>query len=167
MSERDIIVPSVRVKEKSVFSLDDLYEMLILWFEHHRYDFQERGYKDEDLGNKKHVSVRWYSEREINDYIKFVIETNFVVLGLEEVEIESGGVKRKSNRGEIELEIRAYIIKDFSNKWETGFMRFLRGFYDKFVIKSSIEGYEKELYEETYAYTDEIKSFLNLHRFKS
>jgi len=166
MSEKDIIVPLIKIKERSIFSLDELYKMLLYWFNVHRYDLQETEYRDNDIGGgKKNVEIKWYAEKKINDYFKFVIETSFLILGLEDVEVEQEGTKVKSNRGEIEFNIRSSIVKDFDNKWETGIMRFLRGTYDKFIIKSRIEGYEKELYEEVYAYMDEIKVFLNLHRF--
>ncbi|MEK6826513.1 MAG: hypothetical protein AABX90_02710 [Nanoarchaeota archaeon] len=166
MVQRDTIVPNVKIKDKSIFSLEELYKLLYRWFELRNYDFQEKEYKDEDTGGgPKHLEIRWYAERKINDYFKFVIETSFLVRGLEKVEIERGGIKIKTDKGEVELKVKAYILKDYENRWETGFMRFLRGFYEKFIIRSRIEDLENELYEETYSYMDEIKAFLNLHRW--
>ena len=74
MQQRDVIVPSIKIKEKSIFNLDELYKILIRWFELHQYDFQEREYRDEDMGEgKKHLEIKWYAEKKIDDYIKFVI----------------------------------------------------------------------------------------------
>ena len=165
MVQRDLVIPALKIKDKSVFSLDELYKLLIRWFEFHVYELQEREYRDEDMGGgKKHIEIKWYAERKINDYFKFVIETSFLLLGLEEIEIERAGVKRRSNRGEVEIKIKAYILKDYDNKWETGMMYLLRGFYEKYLIKSSIVELEKEIDEEVYKYVDEIKAFFNLHR---
>ncbi|MFH1592619.1 MAG: hypothetical protein ABIB47_04610 [Candidatus Woesearchaeota archaeon] len=166
MVQRDTIVPNVKIKDKSIFSLEELYKLLFRWFELNQYDFNEQEYRDEDTGaGQKHLEIKWYAEKKINDYFKFVIETNFLVLGLEKVEIESGGVKRNTNKGEVELRIKAYILKDYENRWEAGFMRFLRAFYEKFVIRGRIDDLENQIYEEAYRYMDEIKAFLNLHRF--
>lgn len=166
MVERDTIVPKVKIKDKSIFSLEELYKMLYRWFELYQYDFQEQEYRDNDMGGgQKHLEIKWRAERKINDYFKFVIETQFLVLGLEKVEIEKAGVKQATNKGEVEIRITAYILKDYDNKWERAEWRFFRDLYEKFVIKTRIEDYEGQLYEETYKYMDEIKAFLNLHRF--
>ncbi len=167
MSQKDIVVPNIKIKDRSIFSLDELYKMLVRWFELNGYDFQEQEYRDEDMGEgKKHLEIKWYAEKKISDYFKFVIETNFLIVGLESVEVEKGGIKYKTNKGEIEMRIKSYIEKDYDSKWErTVMMQFLRAVYDKYLIKSRIEGYEGLLYEETYKYMDETKAFLNLHRF--
>ena len=166
MPQRDIIVPNVKIKDKSIFSLDELYKTFYRWFEFHNYDFQEQEYREEDLAGKKHIEIKWYAEKRIDDYIKYVLEINFLIIGLEEVEIEQAGIKASSNKGEIELRVKAYILKDWNEKWEgQAFTKFLRGFYDRYLIKNRILGYESELYEETYNFMDEVKAFLNLHRF--
>ena len=167
MPQRDIVVPHVKIKDRSIFSLDELYKMLYRWFELYSYNFQEQEYKDEDMGEgKKHIEIRWYAEKKISDYFKFVIEVNFLIIGLESAEIEKEGVKHQTNRGEIEIRIKSYIEKDYDAKWEgSAIMGFLRNVYDKYVIKSRIEGLESMLYEETYRFMDEAKAFLNLHRF--
>jgi|SRR3989344_2289675 len=167
MPQKDIIVPHVKIKDRSIFNLDELYKMLIRWFELHNYDFQEQEYRDNDMGEgKKHLEIKWYAEKKIDDYFKFVMEINLFILGLESVEIEKDGVKHKTNRGEIEFRTKTYLLKDYKEKFEqTALMKFLRDVYDKYIIRSRIEGYEGELYEETYKLLDEIKAFLNLHRF--
>mgnify|MGYP001559023789 FL=1 len=167
MPQKDIIIPGIKIKERSVFSLGELYKILYRWFELHEYSFQEQEYRDEDLGGgAKHIEIKWYAEKNIDDYFKAVIEINFLVLGLVDVEIEQEGVKIKSNKGEIELNTKAYLVKDYDRKWENSpVMRFLREVYDQKMIKRRIEGYEGILYEETYKMLDEVKAFLNLHRF--
>lgn len=167
MPQRDIIVPHIKIKDRSIFNLDELYKLLLRWFELHNYDFQEQEYRDEDMGEgKKHLEIKWYAEKKIDDYFKFVMEINFFIIGLESVEIERDGVKHKTNRGEIEMRTKAYILKDWQSKFEqSALMKFLRDIYDKYIIRARIEGYEGELYEETYKLLDEVKAFLNLHRF--
>ncbi len=167
MPQKDIILPKLKVTEKSVFSLDEVYKLMYRWFELHNYDFQEQEYRDEEMGDgSKHIEIKWYAEKKIDNYFKYVIEIGFLVLGLVEVEIDKGGIKAKSHKGQIEMQFRAYIIKDYDKKWENNpLMRFLREIYDKKLIRSRIEGYESELYEETYKLINDIKAFLNLHRF--
>ncbi|MEK6934940.1 MAG: hypothetical protein AABW46_03610, partial [Nanoarchaeota archaeon] len=168
MPQRDIIVPHVKVKDRAIFALEELYKALFRWFELHNYDFQEQEYRDDDMGGgRKHLELKWYAERKIDDYFKFVMEVNFLIVGLEDVEVEIEGVKHKSNKGDIEIRTRSYLLKDWQAKFEqTAMMKFLRDVYDKYIIRGRIEGYESDIYEETYKFLDEIKAFLNLHRFE-
>lgn len=166
MTQKDIIVPNVKIKHKAVFSLKELYKMLYRWFETRGYIFQEKEYKDEESGpTTKTLEIKWYTEKEVDDYFKFVIELQYLVLGLESAEVEEAGVKRETNRGEIEFRVKSYILRDWQNKWERGFLKLIRGIYEKYIISARIEGYEDEIYEETYKLMDEIKAFLNIHRF--
>lgn len=161
----DFIAKELKIKLKSVFDLGELYKLLYRWFESHGYDFQELEYRESLEADGKKLEIRWYAEKKIDDYIKFVIKPTFFVIGLEKVEIEREGEKEATNKGEVELKFDSYLLKDYENKWKGPFLRFLRTVFDKFLIKSRIEGYEGQLHEELYTLMSEAKSFLNLHRF--
>lgn len=165
MSQKDIIASGIKVKQRSVFDLSELYTLLYKWFELYGYDFQEQEYREIDKGGKKNLEIRWYAEKKIDDYMKYVVKVSFMVLGLEGVEVEDDGTKRKSNKGEVEFRFDAYLEKDYEDRWQGGVIKFLREVYDKFIIKGRIEGLEGELNGELYKIIDEIKAFLNMHRF--
>lgn len=166
MPQRDYVAQGVKVKQKSVFSLDELYSVLYHWFELHTYDFQEQEYRDEVTPNGHNLEITWYAEKKIDDYIKFVIEVSFLVLGYQTVEIEKeGGIKQKTGKGEVEVQMSSYLEKDYEDRWKGTFSLFLRELYDKYIIKSRIEALEGNLHDELYKFIDEIKAFLNLHMF--
>ena len=165
MSQKDFIASGIKVKQTGVFSLDELYQLLYRWFELYGYDFQEEEYRDIDKGGKKNLEIRWYAEKKIDDYIKYVIKVSMMVLGMEDVEVEEEGVKRKTSKGTVEFRFDAFLLKDYEGAWEGGIMKFLREVYDKFVIKGRIESLEGELQGELYKFMDEVKAFLNMHRF--
>lgn len=163
---KDTIASGLKIKQRSVFNLDELYKVMWRWFELYGYDMQELEYRDSLEGNTKHLEIKWAAEKKIDDYIKFKIITNFLILGLEKVEIEQDGVKLKTDKGEVEINMTAILEKDYDDKWqESGYARLFRDIYDKYVIKNRIESLEGELYDEIYKLIDEIKAFLNLHRF--
>lgn len=164
MSQKDFIAQAIKVKQRSVFDLSELYLLLYKWFELYGYDFQEQEYRDIEKAGKKNLEIRWYAEKKIDDYIKFVIKISFMVLGLESVEIEAEGVKRKSSKGEVEFRFDAFLLKDYEDYWEKGFIKFIREVYDKYIIKGRIDNLEGELQGELYKFIDEIKAFLNMHR---
>ena len=164
MSQKDFIASAIKVKQKSVFALGELYTLLYKWFELYGYDFQEQEYRDIEQAGKKNLEIRWYAEKRIDDYVKYVIKVSMMVRGMEEVEIEEEGTKRTSNKGEVEFRFDGFLEKDYENRWEGGFMKFAREVYDKFIIKGRIDSLETELHAELYKFIDEIKAFLNLHR---
>lgn len=166
MPQRDIVIPTSKVKERSIFDLDELYKLLHRWFELHRYDLQEREYRDEDTEKGKHIEIKWHADKKIDDYFKYVIIVDFLILGLEDIEIEQEGIKIKTNKGEVEMKFKAYLLKDYNRMWERfPVLRILREFYDRRIITTRIEGYEDEIYEETYKLINEAKAFLNMHKF--
>lgn len=166
MPQRDYVAQAIKVKQKSVFNLDELYSVLWSWFELNTYDFQEHEYRDTDTAKGKNLEIRWYAEKKIDDYIKYVIEVTFFVIGYEGVEIEKeGGHKEKTGKGEVEIQLDAYLEKDYEDRWTGPVLLFLREVYDKFIIRNRIEALEGDLHDELYKFMDEIKAFLNLHRF--
>lgn len=165
MPQIDFLAKGLKIKQKSVFDLTELYKLLYRWFELHGYDFQELEYKESIEAGGKHLEIRWIADKKMDDYVKFVIRPSFLVLGLQDVEIETQEGKVKTQKGEVEMRFDCYLEKDYDDKWKTPLMRFLRGVYDKFIIKSRIEGYEGEILEELRSLMDEAKAFLNLHRF--
>ena len=165
MAQRDVVASGIKIKQRAIFNLDELYKIIWRWFELYGYDMQELEYRDSLEGGSKHLEIKWRSKKQIDDYMEYIILTNFLILGLEKVEIEQDGVKSKTDKGEVEMNFTAFINKDPEDKWEGGYNKIIRNVYDKYVIRSRIESLEGELYEELYKLLDEIKAFLNLHRY--
>lgn len=164
--QRDYIMTKLKVKQQAIFNLDEFYKALYRWFELYHYDFQEREYRESQEPKGKHIEIRWYAEKKIDDYVKFVIELDFLVLGLEDVMLEKeGGMKTKTNKGTVELRFTAYLLKDYEDSWSKGpVIQFMRACYDKFIIRGRLEGYEMELYNEAHKLIAEAKAFLALHK---
>src|SRR3990167_4354376 len=166
MVQREIVASGLKIKQKSIFDLDELYKGLFRWFELYGYVLQELEYRDSVEGDSKHLEIKWKAEKEIDDYVMYVIRLNFLILGLQKVEVEENGAKVKKYTGDLEMNFYAFLAKDYKNKWsDSGYSKVFRELYDKYIIKNRMEGIYKELYEELYKVMDEVKAFLNLHRF--
>lgn len=166
MVQREIVASGLKVKQKSIFDLDELYKVLFRWFELYGYVLQELEYRDSAEGDSKHLEIKWKAEKAVDDYVMYVIRLNFLILGLQKVEVEENGVKVKKYTGDLEMNFYAFLAKDYENKWaDAGYAKVFREIYDKYVIKKRMEGLYRELYEELYKLLDEVKAFLNLHRF--
>jgi len=168
MAEKDYIVRNLKVRQQSIFDMAELYKIMFRWLSQHNYDFQEKQYyQRQSPDGSRHLEIGWESDRKISDYIKFHINVKFIVLGLNNVEIEINGLKRKTNKGDVEMRFDAYLELDYEGKWEGNpIAKGLKDLYNRMVIKSRIEDYEAELHEELYEFLDEIKSYLNLYKFQ-
>ena len=163
---KDYLFQNFKLKQDSVFDLTELYKTLFRWFDVSGYTFYEKEYNDIDEPGGKHLELYWYSEKPMDAYVKFVIEINFLVLGLQKVELEKGGVKIKTNKGSIEFRITAYLLKDYDNKWsKTPLQSKIRFLYDRFIIRSRIDKLEGDLIKDVNSMMDEIKTFLDIHKF--
>lgn len=166
MPLKDYLYQDFKLKSATIFDLDTLYKILFRWFELHGYNFYEKEYQDIDEPGGKHIEIFWYTEKEIDAYVKFVIEINYLVLGLQKVEIEKGGMKIKTSKGTVEFRISSYLLKDYNDKFSRPPMgKGLRFVYDRIIARNRINKYEGELNKETAQLVDEIKAFLDIHKF--
>ena len=54
-------------------------------------------------------------------------------------------------------------VKDYENNWEkNAFAKFMRGVYDRYIIKSRIDQFEEKLHIETDEFLSQVKAFLAL-----
>ena len=166
MPQKSTILSGFKLKQDSLFDLGELYKILFRWFENNGYAFYEKLYQDIDTPAGKQIQIFWTAERKMDDYIKFVIDVNYLVVGLSKVEVERGGVKVSTSKASVEFRINATLLKDWDGKWSASpFMKNVRKMYDKYLIRERIERLEGELHGEAMAMIDEIKSFLALHKF--
>ena len=163
---KDVLFDNYKLKQDSIFDLGELYKSIFRWFDVNGYSFYEKEYNDIDEPNGKHLEIYWYTEKKIDLYVKFVIEVSYLVLGMQKIELEKGGVKIKTNKGSIEFRITAYLMKDYDDKWSKSAMqKKMRYIYDRFIIKKRIDKLEAELVKDVNSLVDELKSFLDIHRF--
>ena len=163
---KDVLFSNYKLKQDSIFDLGELYKSIFRWFDVNGYSFYEKEYNDIDEPNGKHLEIYWYTEKKIDLYVKFVIEVSYLVLGMQKIELEKGGVKIKTNKGSIEFRITAYLMKDYDDKWSKSAMqKKMRYVYDRFIIKKRIDKLESELVKDVNSLIDELKAFLDIHKF--
>lgn len=166
MSEIEYVVPvnkPLLVTEDAVFNMHDLYKHIRSWLDEHRYVTWEKEYRDWLRESGKSAAIKLTPWKKIDDYTKIHIDIKIKFKNLKEVETKSGIL----NKGEVSVKFESFIEKDYEHRWEHNFMtRFMRSLYDHFFIGERVEGYKKELLDDTYDLFNEVKAFLGLHRIK-
>jgi hypothetical protein len=160
MPEKDNIYKG-KIKQAGLFSFKDLYSFAYDYLLEEDYDLTEKSYTEKITGDSKQIELRWDAVKKVSDYFKFQIKMDWQILGMKEVEVEREGKKIKTNSGSIEIKFSAYLIKDHEARWEeNAFFKFLRGVYDRFIIRQRVDKYEQKLIGETLDIINQCKSFL-------
>lgn len=162
MVEQDTVFAG-KIKQKGLFTFKEFYNFIYDWLRDEGYDVFEKNYTEKVSGDTKQVEIRWDAERNISDYFKYVIRVDWMILGMKSIEVQREGKKVRMDTGQIDLKIKAILKKDYENRWENHpFWKFLRGMYERYIIKSRIEDYSIKLFEEVNEFIAQSKSFLEL-----
>ena len=160
MSEKDSIYKG-RIIQKGIFNFKDVYEFLYNYLTDENYDISETKYVEKLEGSTKNLEIIWNATKEVSDYFKFEITATWSVLGLKKVKVKKDDQEIIMDSGSIEIKFTASIVKDYENRWENNPpLKFIRGMYDRYIIRSRIDSYEVKIWEEINELVAQTKSFL-------
>jgi hypothetical protein len=166
MAEKDKVLAE-KIKHTGIFSFSELYEYLYDWFADESYKIREKKYTEKILGDAKTIEIEWECARKISDYFKFEIKLTWLITGLKKIEVKKEDQKVTMNSGTVEIKYTATIIKDYENRWENQpFWKFLRGIYDRYIIRSRIDYYEDRVEDDLREIVSQTKAFLALESRK-
>jgi hypothetical protein len=162
MAEKDI-VHSGKINQSGIFNFREMYTFAYDWLNDHGYVVTETNYSEKVSGDSKDIDITWDATREVSDYFKFSINLSWRILGLKKTTVKREGKEITSNTGIIGISFRATLIKDYENRWEDHpSWKFLRGVYDRYIIRSRIEQYRDKLIAELDEVIEQCKAYLRL-----
>ncbi len=162
MGEKNNVLEN-SIKHKGFFNFSEVYNFCYNWFKDKRYNLSEDEYTEKLQSNGKEIVIKWTAKKKVSDYFKEIINLKWHVLGMVDAEVEIEGKKQKTNKGEIKIKVSADLEKDYEDNWtKTPFYKFLRGTYEKYVIKKTIDLYEGRLEDNAKEFYEDLKAFLNL-----
>jgi hypothetical protein len=151
------------IKQKGYWNYTDLYNFCFNWLKDEGYKLKEKEYIEKISSFGKEIILKWEASKKITDYFQHVIKVEWHILGMKDAEVEQDGKKVDTNKGEVKITIKADLVRDYEERWEDRpFYKFLRGIYEKYIIRSTREEYEDDLEDKAKEYIKEIKAFLNL-----
>lgn len=163
MPEKDTIFSS-KLKHAGIFKFSDFYRFLYDWLiDETELDLIEKKYKEKITGDSKELEIEWEGTRKVTDYFKFSVKVEFRIIGLMNIEINQGGQKVKTNKGDVEIKVKGTLVRDYEGKFEkTGTRKFMRSVYEKWVIPSRIDQFEEKLISDCDEFLSQAKAFLAL-----
>jgi len=164
MVEKDTVTPGGRkVRHVGIFDFKETYRTAYSWFVDNGYDLIEQNYTEKITAKGKEIEILWVAYKKVSDYFRFNIKTGWRILGMNDVEVEQDGKKIKLDKGDIEIKFNGTLEKDYEGRWEdTAFLKFLRGVYDKYIVRARISDYEGKLFGEVDEVLGQMRAFLAL-----
>jgi hypothetical protein len=162
MAQKKLIYKE-KLTQVGYWDYNEVYIMLYNWLKDHGYSLTEGFYKEKLSGGGKEILIKWEAGKKVTDYFKYVIELDWHILGMKDAEVEIDGKKVKTNKGELEIVFKGTIIRDYESRWEDKpFHKFLRGTYENYIIRTTIDEYEDDLEDATKELISDIKAFLRI-----
>lgn len=161
MGEIDKIYET-KVKYGGIFDFKNVYTLIFEWLSDMGYFVVEKEYSEKIKAEGKEIEIKWICTKKVTDYFRFIINVNWRIDNLQEIEITKEK-KIRTNKGNIEIKFSAILERDWQNKYEVSpFHKFLRAVYEKYIIPNRIEQMEEKVTEEVLDIVNNIKAYLIL-----
>ncbi len=164
MPGKDTVFDS-KIKYNGIFNFKDFYKFCHDYIEEELQigDLSELEYQEKISGMAKEIKIKWEGSRKFTDYFKFTIKIEFHIIAMTEVELNQGGRKIKTNKGDLKLSVKGVYEKDYQGNYDsTAFKQFLRGVYEKFIIPSRVKEFEDKISGACDDFLGQAKAWLDL-----
>ena len=166
--KRDIFVDATMKYMAYTFDFLEVYTHAKDWIEWRGYDLTEKKYKEIIApGDKKTYHIVWECTKNIDNYSQYLIKVEWQLFGVKDVETVFHGKQTQAQNGEIDAIVSAYLVLDRESRWEENpFLKFFKGFYERFLYAGTVTRNQNELWKEGWELHDELKAFLELYKYK-
>jgi hypothetical protein len=166
MAEVKTLIDGKSLSYEGMFNIRELYRIIDTWFKERGYDKQEVKNWEDVTESEKQIVLEIIPYKKVSDYARIDIRIFMIFSKLSEIEVERGGMKSKMNKGRAEFYFDAYVVTDYENKWQTKpVVFFIKNVIEKFVYRAYTSNYDSEAIRDCTDIENEIRSFLNMHRF--
>ena len=124
------------LKYKGVYDYEGFYKTIRSYFEQRKYIFREKRYKDkaQDFGHE--VEMFLDADKEVDEFVKYVVELNVLIQEVSEFETEKERVKQKVTGGRLRIKIiKAEVEFDWQGKYSGKFAKKALTFFVKKMFK--------------------------------
>lgn len=154
MIKDKIKVDKIIISKKGEFNFDSVYNNAKAWFDNKQYGFTEKENSLADNTSKEEYKIIWETQRQVNDYMEFNINTLITTKNINK--------RAKMHKGIIKITSDCFIKLDYHDKWKDSKLQSIMFFiYNNFVIKKKLKEHIVKLNAEFKDYLKTIKTSLN------
>lgn len=169
MVERHLVIDDKRIKYEGVFDAKGLFDVITSWASDKGYWVVEKSHVESLKNDGKFIEFNLNPVfKKVTDYAKFVFKLKIQLSDIKDVVVEQDHRKVKLQDGKVNIRIDANLETDYEGKWENKpFLYFLRTVFEKYVFGSSLARFDSQIREDGSVLETNLKSFLNLGKFRS
>lgn len=154
----------VRIKHSGLYDIEQLIGDIKGWVFSKKYIPAEEEHTENVKPAGKEIRYVISPLRNVTDYIRFAITVEISIYREMDVVLEEETGKTPKQRGDLEVRVKATMIKNYKSTFRGASKEFLRRTYEKYLIKSQLEEYEQKLKDDVDELLDIIKASLQAHR---
>lgn len=156
------VMDAPTIRYNGVFDFNGLYRMMYNWFFKQRYEFHEDLYKEkiDTIGNE--LELKWRAEKKITPFIKYIINVEFHLWNMMEVDVIKNGQKVKMVKTRMQIIMKASTVADYSQRFKESNLtkKLYHILRTKVIDKEMMLVYMDRLTYIVYEFHAEIKKFL-------
>jgi hypothetical protein len=173
--DKEILVADFEIEYEDVFHLKNLYKRMYEflvdegWLAADSADgdaIYETLYWERQKPNESqehHIWWRAYRLPEGSPYIAYFLKIDYQTLNMKKLEIMHKGQKFGTNKGDVILRVRSYLLLDYNNQFEkkkSSILGYLDPWFRKRMYLGEIKMFKKDCYAATYRFHTMIKQYL-------
>jgi hypothetical protein len=167
MPEIYTLVDDKTVNYTGLFRMDELYAIISKHLRSRGYFIIEKMDQEDVLEKGKQVLVSLEPEKKFNDYAKSKMRVEIFSKHLKDRLITLNGHKQKYQQGEVTVKVFSFLETDRQKRMEgSGLQLVLRTLSDKFIRRDFVHQMRSESAKDALDLVEEVKSYLNISRFK-
>jgi hypothetical protein len=175
---KDILVAKLQIENEETFHLKNLYKLIRDWVDIEGFtdiygeriaDGNPETFYFERIGGAglKEHKIRWRCLKipGKSPYYRYYLKIDYMTLNMKSIEVMHQGYKMKTDRGDIIIDIEAWLQLDFQDEWQkTPFLKskFIQRLFRNRIYKEQVESYRIDFYKLTYRLQNTIKQYLKL-----
>jgi len=176
-----LLAAQFRIKHRDIFNMQQLYNLMHEWVKENQWmdtqddfegDAHESFYYDKtDLYGNKEIWIWWrlwqFSDGESvdtsNSFYRWRMDIDIHAVHMKETEIMHQGKKLKTDSGEVEIKIWAWIEMDYKGEWSKHpILKFFLDVFNLRIFESELDKHKHELYRVAFNFQNYIKKYLRL-----
>jgi len=162
----EFTIQGTRQKFAGTFSLSSYYAFKYDLFRRKGYTVYEDKYRMKTVPGANELELFWTCFKNVDSYTRLKIFAKTLIVGLDKREVTIEGVPVMMDKGDVELEMKASIITDYNNTWESNpFLRTMKSIYDRYIYREKFKELERVLVNNLYFVENSTKEFFKMETF--
>ncbi len=164
MPEKYLVIDGLEFTYKGLFDFNHLLRYIKKIFTQHGYTILEKEKEAKIKSAGKDFYIEFLAEKEKTKFEKLTIILKLNIANMINTVVIIDSKTKKLNQGDITATFDAWLITDFKERWTAPWYFFAKILFRHGSTKMG-ERFEDELIKDTNTICENLKAYLNLHRF--